>query len=468
MNQRLSFGVKAGYGMGMVGECLAMNTFYIFFLLYLTDAVGMAAGIAGTVAMIGTFLGAFTDLIAGTKSDNSKNPNGRRRPFIFKAAIPLGLFAFLVYTDWSAISMSAKPIYFIVVSALFWLALSFVDIPYQSLGSEITEDYTEKTSIRSIANILNYAGMILASSATIMIVSMLSNDGGIADTGAWSKVGLLYGVIILISYWIAAGVTKGKEPVNVSSQETAQEPQAGFVATCMELVKIKAFRYVLLYTILGYGGILLFTSINMYYMYNNLLMTEAQVSLIMFIYCFMVMGASAVLGALKIEKKLLVIVCNAVAGVGFVIAHITGLNIVGMYIMWFLLAMAVSSYFVLIYSMLYDVCDIDEYKSGVGREGAVVSLFYFVGKIMGGIAMLAVGWILQFAHYDPMVLEQSAGTLSGISAGTLLIPGALMLLGAIAIIKYPVNKENNAALREAIAARAEGREYSTEKFEELL
>ena len=172
MNKKLSFGTKAGYGFGMVGECLAMNTFYIYFLFFLTDGVGMAAGIAGTVAMIATFWGAFTDLIAGNRSDATKNPNGRRRPFIFKAAIPLGIMTFLMYTDWSAIPMGAKPVYFIIMACAFWLSLSFADLPYQSLGAEITEDYHEKNQIRSYANILNYAGMILASSGTLTFVAI--------------------------------------------------------------------------------------------------------------------------------------------------------------------------------------------------------------------------------------------------------------------------------------------------------
>lgn len=37
--KKLSFGTKFGYSIGMIGECVAMNTFYIYFLFFLTDGV---------------------------------------------------------------------------------------------------------------------------------------------------------------------------------------------------------------------------------------------------------------------------------------------------------------------------------------------------------------------------------------------------------------------------------------------
>lgn len=468
MNGKLSFGVKAGYGMGMIGECLAMNTFYIYFLIFLTDAVGMKAGIAGIVAMVATFWGAFTDLIAGTKSDNSTNPKGRRRPFMFKAAVPLGIVTYLMYTDWSVVPDGAKPIYFLIAAMIFWVSLSFADIPCVSLGSEITEDYEERTSIRGISNILNYAGMILASSGTLTIVAKLSEDGSIADTAAWSKLGLIFGVITLLSYWIVVGATKGKEPVNVKIEQSEAGKKENFLKVCLQVLNIKAYRKVLLYVVLAYGGMLLFTSMYIYYLYYVMGFTEAQAALIMLIYSFMVMFVSAILGRLRLEKKTVLVTMTLLLGIVMCAAKFTGLNIVGIYALFFVFALGISVYFIQAMSMIYDICDIDSFKSGGGREGVIVSLFYFIGKFVGGIAMAAVGWILQFSDYNPTLLEQSVQTQSGIATGAMLIPGILCLLGGAAMMKYPVNAKNFEALRNATKAKEEGREYTTEGFKELL
>ncbi len=468
MKTKLSFGVKAGYGMGMVGECLAMNTFYIYFLLFLTDAVGINPGIAGTVAMFATFWGSFTDLFAGIRTDSSTNPKGRRRPFIVKAAVPLGIVTYLMYTDWTVVPDSAKPVYFLIAAMIFWLSLSFTDIPYLSLGSEITDDYEERTSIRSIANVLNYAGMILASSGTLTIVAKLSESGSISDTSAWSKLGMIFGVITLLAYWIVAGATKGKETQYIPPAREGGQKQDGFFKVCMQVIKIKAYRNILIYTIAAYGGVLLFTSMYIYYLTNNAQLTDAQSATVMLVYCFMVMGVSAILGRIKVEKKNVVIVLTLIAGIGMCIGRFLPIGVTGVYVIFFIFSLAISAYFVQVYSMVYDICDIDEFKSGGGRDGVIVSLFYFIGKFVGGIAMAAVGWILEFSKYDATQLVQSEETLSGIATGTLLLPGIFMIIGALVMIKYPVNAKNFGALRAAIEAKNEGREYSTDEFEELI
>lgn len=469
MNNRISVGVKIGYGFGTFGECLAMNTFYIYFLFFLTNAAGISASAAGTISAIAVFWGAFTDLFAGSKSDASLNPKGRRRPFMFKAAVPLGIVMFLMYTDFSAFSGSVKFIYFLAASLVFWLSLSFTDIPYLSLGSEISDDYEERNTIRAIANVLNYGGMILASSGTLMLVVKFSGEAGLGDPKGWSMVGLIFGFLTLLAYWIAAIATKGKEPAILKTAETNSE-KPNFLKSCIEVLSIKPYRYIMLYTVFGYGAILIFTSIYIYFLSYNMAFTEKQTALLMLIYSIMVIIISTILAGIgiKIEKRTVVCAATFLIGAAMIIAKFTGLTPVTLYILFFLFAIAVSAYFVQIYSMVYDICDLDQFVSGGGRAGIIISLFYFVGKIIGGIAMFAVGWILTYAGYNPSLLEQSAETLSRLATGSLLIPGIGFVLGAIAMLKYPINQKNFNALQQANAAKASGAEFATDGFSELL
>ena len=231
---------------------------------------------------------------------------------------------------------------------------------------------------------------------------------------------------------------------------------------------IKPFRSLLIYVAIGYGGMLLFTSMYIYYLSYNMGWSEAASATVMLVYSFMVMAVSALLGALKVEKKTILVICTLGLGVVSIIAHFTGLNTVMVYLYFLCFAFGISAYFVQAYSMLYDICDVDEFKSGGSRAGGIVSVFYFVGKFVGGIAMAAVGWILQFAGYDPMALEQTAGALNGISMGALLLPGICLLIGGLVMLKYPITAERQAALREAIDKKYAGEEYTTEGFEELL
>ena len=251
-------------------------------------------------------------------------------------------------------------------------------------------------------------------------------------------------------------------------KEDTDVKQPGYFKICLEVIKIKPYRNILIYTICAYGGVLLFTSMYIYYLSYNVGMTEAQSATVMLVYCFMVMAVSAVYGKIRMEKKNVVVGATLICGIALCVSKFLPVGKAGVYVLFFLFALAISAYFVQIYSMVYDVCDIDEFKSGGGRDGVIVSLFYFIGKFIGGIAMAAVGWILEFSKYDAASFEQTPETLSGIASGALMLPGILMIIGALVMVKYPVNSKNFNALRGAIDARHEGKEYSTEDFEELL
>jgi len=466
---KLSAGVKIGYGFGTLGECIAMNTFFIYFIFFLTNAAGIPASVAGTIAAISVFWGAFTDMFAGVKSDASRNPVGRRRPFIFKAAIPLGIVTFLMYTDFSGFSDGARFAYFLIASMVFWLSLSFTDIPYLSLGSEISDDYEERNTIRAIANVLNYLGMIVASSGTLVIVMKFSGKAGTSDPKGWMAVGIIFGMLTLIAYYISAISTKGKEAEFIPST-TEKGQQTGFFKSCKEVLALKPYRYILVYIVFGYGAVLLFTSIYIYYLTYNMGFSETQSATVMLVYSIMVIVISSILASIgvKIEKKTIVCASTFVLGVVMIVCKYTGLSGPLLYVVFFLFALAVSAYFVQIYSMIYDICDVDEYKYGGGRDGIIISLFYFFGKIISGISMFAVGWILTFANYDPEAWPAPQQTLDGIATGAMLLPGIGFVIAAIVMLKYPINKKNFAALREAIERKQAGEPYSEEGFKELL
>lgn len=467
MKEKLSLPRKAGYGFGMFGESIALNTFLTYYLFFLTDVVEMNPAVAGAVVTIGSIVAALTDLTAGAKSDASRNPKGKRGLFIFKAAIVLGVAIFLIYSNWTFIPMSAKPIYFIIVLILFQFALSFTDMPYQSLGSEITEDLGERVQLRSIANVFNYGGMILASSGILVIVTMFTNNGS-TYSGAWSKTGLLFGIMTIIAFWMSAFAAKGREPIP-SPDETVEK--FSFVTTFknyIDVMKLKAYKPVLLYSVCAYAGIILFTCMYIYYLNYNMGYTSAQASTVMLVYSIIVMILSAIFGFFRWDAKKVNSISMIFAGAMMCVFHFLTPGTFGLYILFFIFAIAVSSFFVQTYTIVYEVCDIDGYVSGGKRAGYIVSLFYFINKVMTAISASAIGWILQSVGYDATLPAQSNTTLNGISMCTLLISGLCFVIGGLIILKYPGTNKRLKALQEAVAAKAEGREYSEEGFKELL
>ena len=80
-SHKLSLKVKAGYGVCDLGGNLFFTATAFVLLNFLTDTVGLAAGLAGTVLMIGRFWDAFYDPVIGYISDRTTSKWGRRRPY---------------------------------------------------------------------------------------------------------------------------------------------------------------------------------------------------------------------------------------------------------------------------------------------------------------------------------------------------------------------------------------------------
>ena len=87
------------------------------------------------------FLDAISDPIIGHISDNARTRWGRRRPFIFCAALLVGLLIGVLFSPNPQWSKDALFWWFLIWGALFYLAYAVFVIPYSALGLEITSDY---------------------------------------------------------------------------------------------------------------------------------------------------------------------------------------------------------------------------------------------------------------------------------------------------------------------------------------
>ncbi|MBW1849382.1 MAG: MFS transporter, partial [Deltaproteobacteria bacterium] len=96
---KLPLKVKLGYGVCDLGGNLFFTVMAFLLLNYLTDTVGIAAGLAGIVIMIGKIWDAVTDPVVGYVSDRTNSKWGRRRPYIFFGSFPLFITMIIMFTN---------------------------------------------------------------------------------------------------------------------------------------------------------------------------------------------------------------------------------------------------------------------------------------------------------------------------------------------------------------------------------
>jgi len=157
---RVPFGQKLTYGLGtfhdMWGHWLYPNLGFQVFNIFL----GVAPWLVGVALFFNRVFDAISDPLFGWLSDNTRTRWGRRRPFILIGGVVAGLalpFLLAVTPGWGTTHLFGAEIsnyfwFMIGSSALFLPIMSCINMPWNSLGQEMTPDYHERTNVWSFRN----------------------------------------------------------------------------------------------------------------------------------------------------------------------------------------------------------------------------------------------------------------------------------------------------------------------------
>ncbi len=191
MAQPLPPSVRRGYGLGSVATGSFGTVPGLLLLPYLTDRLGVAAGLAGLVVFLPKAWDVVLNPVAGGISDRSTNPRGRRRPFLLRAGSALAVaFVLLFAGPTSPTGLAAT---WVVVAFLACAtAYAFFQVPYVAMPAEMTDDYDERTRLMTW-RVAILALAILVSGG----VSPVIRDA-LGPTWGYRGVGLFVGVLILL------------------------------------------------------------------------------------------------------------------------------------------------------------------------------------------------------------------------------------------------------------------------------
>ncbi len=176
MQKKIPLLTKIVYGSGDFGYSMTNSIIAAYFLLFLTDVVGMSPAVAGIAILIGRTWDYINDPLIGNISDRTKSRWGRRRPFLLFGAIPFAVtFAMLWYKP-AFTDQTTLAVYFALAYILYDAAQTFVFMPYFALTPDLTDDYDERTSLTSYRMVYNIIGGLVAFKLPLMFVKKFSPD----------------------------------------------------------------------------------------------------------------------------------------------------------------------------------------------------------------------------------------------------------------------------------------------------
>lgn len=463
--EKIPWRIKLGYGAAGYSSMFTFTMVVTYGLYFFTDVVGFTAAFGGVLISIGTFWDAISDPVIGTLSDKRDPAKGRRRPFLLGVAVPFGITSWLLFTDWGFGETGSK-IYFAIMIILWYTVQTCLDVPYTALGSEMTLDYDERSSLSSIRSLFNNIASFVGA-FTLSIVAVFVEKTGSLQAG-WSVTNLIFAVISVIGILITWRATKGWERISAADNE-----KFSLLQTFKDPLSNKAFRHIAIAYAFAIIAMSIGGSCIVYYMSCNLQMNDLQVSTAMatmWVVCCIWVPVTNYLSQ-KFSKKTAWIIVMLVWGITlmtFILFINSPEHIITVYIMCSIYMIGVNGLYQITWASIPDCIEVDEFKTGQRKEGNYYSIASFFQKIGAAIALFFAGQMITKIGYDPSLAVQTEETLQGIQYLYAFGPAITLVVAILAAVTNPMTKARHEKIKEAIELKNQGKEYSTEGFKELL
>ncbi len=437
---------KVGYGAGDMAANMIYGLLTSFVMIYLTDTVGLEAGIIGTLIMISKFADGVTDVFFGNMIDKTKSKMGKARPWMLYAEIGCCIFLVLTFSIPSSWEKTMQYAYFFVcytlLNAIFYTANN---IAYASLTSLITKNGNERVQMGSIRFMFSLGTNLLVS---YMTVNLVTKFGGGAV--GWRNVAILYSIVALIVNAISVFSVKELSPEELaedtSGKSAAPEKEnVSFVESLKLLLSNKYFvliavAYICIYIQTGIQGI------GVYYMTYvfgdaDLLGTFSAAQMLPMIIglAFTPFLVQHFKGMYKVN--LCGYIVAAIFRIGFIIGGYMG-NIPMMLTFSFLSGLGTSPLTGDINALISAASDYTVRKTGKHIEGAMFSCSSLGIKIGGGLGSALSGILLSLGNYVPNAAQQPQSAINMLNFMYLWFPLIVFVVMIVILYNLKVEQAN--------------------------
>lgn len=445
MSRTLSRREKWAYGSGDLSFSLITTIIGAYFAIFLTDVVGMPAGVAALAIFVGGTWDYLNDPLVGHLSDRARTRWGRRRPFLLFGAVPLVLAFGLLWWKPPFADPVTLGVYFTAVYLLYEISATFVYMPYFALTPELTSDYDERTSLVTIRAFFSIFGSLIAFTVPLMIVGGFHPE----NAGRVLLMGVVFGAVSLIPLWAVFFGTRERK-------EFMEQPQPGIRQSIRSVRNNRPFIFGLVIYLFTWVAVVIIQLIMLYYI-KYVVQMEGQSDVIMatiFVTALVTLPLWEWLSR-KWNKR-----WAYIAGIGFLILVLVTLSALNpatpfslILVICVLAGIGVAAAHVLPWSILPDAIEYGEWHTGERHEGMFYSLITLAQKIAQSIALPLTLLVLEYSGYVPNSDVQPESAISGIRLVTGPIPAVLMGFGILFAFLYPLGRENYSRIARDLEAR---------------
>lgn len=487
-NSKLTRKKKTGYAFGIFTESLIYNMFYTYYLTFLIEIVGIKPAFSSIIIFISIAWDAVTDPMIGNYTDR---PGVDKRKVMKMSLVPLGLVFILAWTSIGAglSSQFAKILLYTVISMALWVFYTMYTIPYYAVVAELTEDYDERTQIRSLSSLLNAIAVGLGNILPALVPTLAILLTEKYASNAYAAVAAIISVMAVILGFVCCKSLKGVYKPKEATAETANEKHTigSTLKAFGQILSLKPSKYFLLFVFFFLAASSMIQS-NLTYMVIDCIGMDYDSGIAIVIISLVVSMAIVVPIVEKVaekkDRRFAAILFLSITCILEVVLKLVGLDLkIGEFrimsvISPAVLGMGAGTFWTLFYSMGYDLVELDEFKTGQRRESTITALPQLVQKFGSAFGILMAGQLLGAYGYDSSADVAGSENLikqvtdpyivNGMENISTIIPALLLFLCVVSLILYPMTRKRVNALMLQLKKKRNNEPYSTEGFEKLL
>ena len=229
---------KIGYGSGDIAGNVVYAFLTSFVMVYLTDTIGLASGIVGTLIAVSKLFDGFTDIFFGSMIDKTHSKMGKARPWMLYGYIGCVITLVACFAVPTGLGRTAQYAWFFIaytlLNGVFYTANN---IAYSALTSLVTKNSKERVQMGSYRFIFAFSTSLLIQAVT---VGFVEKCGG--DAAAWRLVAIIYAMIGLVVNTISVLSVKELPEEELNERDTTDEEEKyGLVQAFKLLVKHKFY-----------------------------------------------------------------------------------------------------------------------------------------------------------------------------------------------------------------------------------
>lgn len=467
---RVPLATKLYYGAGAIAYGIKDNGFATFLLIFYNQVVGLPSVTVGLVIAVALVFDAMIDPLLGVLSDRTRTRWGRRHPWLYVSALPIAVSWMLLWHPPQG--TQNQMLGWLFATAIFArAALATNEVPSLALAPELTRDYHERTSVlryRYLFGWIGGLGFLMLAYGWFLNPPRGSQTGPLAlvGYGNWGTAGAIaIGLSVLVS-----AIGTHRFVVSRATRAVEMQSFAQTIAAIRQTLANRAFLVLML------GGVLMYTAQGINFALSNYLLGFVwQLQPGQFLLYSMALFVGVVIAFLvvtpigrafgKPRAAALMLVSAATCLVTPYLLHVARLfpepgspALLPVFLSFCVVTIAMGvCAFITGSSMMSDVVEAAEEKTGRREEGLFFAGALFMQKCSGGIGILVTSLIIAAAQFPAkaVVGQVPDDVLDRLILIFCAAYWSLSCLAAVVTLRFPFGRvEHEARLAKLAVAEA--------------